>query len=165
MTSIDYSSLFASFQTPADRAWYFTTYQCRYGSHNVPVSILHALGASARGSGTYCWTDGESELWIRGEFTERPDSWAVNGTVNITKAHYSVESPAWSWTAHYDYYLGDRAHEIAHFHKGNNSDPISMHDRGNEVLDCLELGLSDSFVRFLRESELTGVDVFQLSYQ
>ena len=89
----------------------------------------------------------------------------MNGTINITKAHYSVESPVWPWTAHYDYFLRDRDHETAHFHKGNNSDPISMHDRGDEVLGCLELGLSDSFVCFLRESKLTGVDIFQLREQ
>ena len=157
MAIVSYADLQASFRTPADRAYYFTKYQYIYGSQAVPVRVLDVLGATPRGCGTYCWSDGASEMWIRGDFSDQPSSWASKGTVCISQANYTITSPTWYYDPHYDY-SRNAEHEIAHLHP-SSEEKWSMHVCPEKVLGFLREGISEEFARFLtcyetRDNEL-----------
>ena len=141
------TDLMSAFKTSADRAWYLSAYLHFYGSQVVPVSVLNALGATPRGRGTYCWTDGVSEIWIRGDFSERPGPWAIQGTVNISQANFTVSSPAWAYDPHYDY-SQKLDHEVAHLHP-SPSEKWSMEECPDQALAFLWLGVSETFASFI----------------
>ena len=162
MTCVDYSQLTRAFEDAADRVWYFTAYQRTNGSLYVPESVFHALGAVPKGNGTYCWENGESNLWVYGDYTRRPEQYAAIGTVNVSRAYYTAESPAWPCPVHYDYNRTDPKHEIAHLHPDNSS-KWDMHTEGSVALGYLKKGLSKGFSSFIQKSEDSGVDIFKIS--
>ena len=157
MPIVSYVDLQSSFQTAADRAWYFTAYQCIYGSQAVPVRVLSALGATPRGSGTYCWTDGTSEILVRGEFLKHPGPLASKGTVSISRAHYTITSPAWSYDPHYDF-SQNADHKIAHLHP-NEAEKWSMDEYPQKVLTFLRSGVSETFASFLDRMKSADDDI------
>lgn len=152
MAIVPYVELLESFKTPVDRAWYLAAYQFTNGSRAVPVRVLDALGATPRGCGTYCYTDGTSEIYIRGDFTESPGAWAMHGTVNISQAHFTVSSPLWVYDPHYDY-SRSQDHEIAHLHP-SPTEKWSMEQCPRKVLDYLWEGVSTTFSAFIERQHI-----------
>lgn len=161
MVPIQYDELRTSFQSAADRAWYFTAFQHDLGSQAMPVTILNALGATPRGNGTYCWTDGDSEIWVYGSFNKHPGAYALDGTICVSKVHYTVSSPSWSYDPHYDYNKIDEEHDMAHLHP-NSTEKWSMDDCPEKVLDYLVSGVSQRFACFLEEMKEQDIDIFHL---
>jgi len=159
---VSYTDLIKSYENPVDRAWYFTAYQHFNGSLCIPEPIILGISAVPKGNGTYCWKEGSSEISIYGQYTEKPRQYSATGTVSITKANYSIDSPTWPCSAHYDYHLDNLEHEVAHFHPDNET-KLYLPKAWDQVDSYLRTGLSTGFSDFVQDCDERGIDIFNIN--
>ena len=150
--SLDFDTLQNSIQNPADIAWFLTKYINSFGSQYLPEQVLTSIGLHPNGCGTYMGSFGtglSSEFAVYGSFSKMPEKYSLVGTVAVTKASFSVYSPAWSKKIHMDYNFQDPSHSEAHMHWGTSGDKYDLNTQAEEALIYIGKGLSPEFKNYL----------------